>query len=194
MTAAGRPTATGSLDLSATRADNRSVSEHRQPTGDFVEMKLRGLILDPNTESPVLILREADGGLFLPIWIGAFEANAIALAVEGIQPPRPLTHDLLRSTLEAFGGKLERVEVHDLAEGTFYARLVVSASTGDLSIDARPSDAIALALRVDAPIWTARKVLDAALENAKAVTETDEERIREWLEKASPEDLGKYSM
>jgi bifunctional DNase/RNase len=158
-------------------------------------MRLRGLILDPNTESPVLILREAEGGgLFLPIWIGAFEANAIALAVEGIQPPRPLTHDLLRATLEALGGKLERVEVHDLSEGTFYARLVVSSPTADLTIDARPSDAIALALRVEAPIWTARRVLDAALENAKAITDGDEERIREWLEKATPEDLGKYSM
>jgi uncharacterized protein len=170
------------------------VSERSEPPNDFVEMKLRGLILDPNTETPVLVLREVEGSVFLPIWIGAFEANAIALAVEGIQAPRPLTHDLLRATLEALGGQLLRVEVHDLSAGTFFARLIVSTSSGELSVDARPSDAIALALRAEAPIWTARKVLDAALENARATRETDEERIREWLAKAGPEDLGKYSM
>jgi uncharacterized protein len=160
----------------------------------WVELQLRGLILDPTSETPVLILREVDGSIFLPIWIGPFEANAIALAVEGVPTPRPLTHDLLRSTLVTLGGRLERVEIHDLAEGTFFARLVVQTATASLEIDARPSDAIALALRAEAPIWAARRVLDAALGAAKAVHETDEEKIREWLERAGPEDLGKYSM
>jgi len=164
------------------------------PPAGWVELRLRGLILDPNSEAPVLILREAEGAVFLPIWIGAFEANAIALAVEGIATPRPLTHDLLKSVLEELGGELLRVEIHDLAEGTFFARLVVAAPSGRVTIDSRPSDAIALALRTGAAIWVASPVREAALSSAKAIEETDEERIREWLEKAGPEDLGKYPM
>ena len=194
MTPRSRAPAMRSLDLPSPGTDNRHVSDRAGPPEEFVEMRLRGLILDPNTESPVLILREIDGDVFLPIWIGAFEANAIALAVEGIEPPRPLTHDLVRATLEALGGRLLRVEVHALEAGTFHARLIVATPSGELVIDSRPSDAIAIALRAHAPIWTARKVLDAALENSRATRETDEERIREWLEKAGPEDLGKYSM
>lgn len=165
------------------------------PPDGWVELQLRGLIVDPTSESPVIVLRQVDGALLLPIWIGAFEANAIALAVEGVKVPRPLTHDLLRTTIERLGATLRRVEIHDLAEGTFYARLVLGGESGEgIEVDARPSDAIALALRVGAPIWAAAPVLAAALSTAKAMEETDEARILEWLEKAGPDELGKYSM
>jgi hypothetical protein len=169
------------------------VAANEIPDG-WAELRLRGLILDPTSETPVLILREVDGTLYLPIWIGAFEANAIALAVEGVRTPRPLTHDLLRATLETLGGRLERVEIHRLSEGVFYARLLLLTDGRLVEVDSRPSDAIALALRADAPIWVARTVLDAALGAARAIHETDEEKILEWLERASAEDLGKYSM
>lgn len=171
------------------------MAANSSPPDGWVELQLRGLIVDPTSESPVIILRQVEGALLLPIWIGAFEANAIALAVEGVKVPRPLTHDLLRAAIESLGATVRRVEIHDLAEGTFFARLVLGGESGTrVEVDARPSDAIALALRVGAPIWAAQPVLAAALSTAKAMEETDEERIREWLEKAGPDELGKYSM
>ncbi len=160
----------------------------------WAEMRLRGLILDPNSDSPVIVLREEGSSIFLPIWIGVFEANAIALALEGVQPRRPMTHDLLRATLETLGGQLQRVEIHSLIEGTFVARLIVQQEGAAYSIDSRPSDAIALALRSRVPIWAARTVLDEAVSSAKAVTTHDDKRLLEWLKNAQEEDLGKYSM
>ena len=162
--------------------------------GEWVEMRLRGLILDPQNEAPVLILREEGGSTFLPIWIGVFEAQAIALALEQVQLPRPMTHDLLGSAIVALGGVLRRIEIHSLQGGTYLARLVLNTASGVIEVDARPSDAIALALRAPAPIWTARSVLTDALSAAKATDSADEERLREWLANARPEDLGKYSM
>ena len=161
---------------------------------DWVEMQLRGLILDPHNEAPVVILREQGGPTFLPIWIGVFEAQAIALAVERVDLPRPMTHDLLGSTIAALGGRLRRIEIHSLREGTYFARLIVETAEGVIDVDSRPSDAIALALRAQAPIWTARKVLEDALSASKATDTTDDERLREWLTNARPEDLGKYPM
>jgi len=161
---------------------------------NWVEMQVRGLILDPNSDAPIVILRQREGSIYLPIWIGVFEANAIAMAVEGVELPRPLTHDLMSATIGQLGAELERVEIHNLEEGTFFARLCLRASAGTLEVDARPSDAIALALRTEAPIWTARSVLEAALSDSRATEESDEDRIREWLAQARPEDLGKYSM
>ena len=161
----------------------------------WVVLRLRGLILDPNSEAPVVILREEQESVFLPIWIGAFEAHAIAMAVEGVEPPRPMTHDLLRSVIEALEAKLIRVEIFALLEGTFHARLVVERGDGQrLEVDSRPSDALALALRLDAPIWAAKEVLEGALRTSRAATAPDEEKLREWLANASPEDLGKYPM
>jgi len=158
-------------------------------------MKLRGLIVDPNSDAPVVILREEGGSLFLPIWIGVFEANAIALAAEGVAPRRPMTHDLMRGILEALAARLERVEIHALVEGTFLARLRVrTAGEEEALVDARPSDAMALALRTGAPIWAAREVLDQAVRRSKAYPASEEEKLREWLEKARPEDFGKYPM
>jgi uncharacterized protein len=166
-----------------------------QPGTGWVEMKLRGLIVDPNSEAPVVILREEGGSLYLPIWIGVFEANAIALAVEGVELRRPMTHDLMRGLLEALGAKLRRVEIHSLLEGTFHARLLLTARDGEEHVvDSRPSDAMALALRTGAPIWTAREVLDQAVSSSRAYESPDEDKLREWLEQARPEDLGKYPM
>jgi bifunctional DNase/RNase len=163
------------------------------PAG-WSELELRGLILDPTTEAPVVVLRQSGGTLLLPIWIGPFEANAIALAVEEVEVPRPLTHDLLRAVIGGLGATVQRVEIHDLRGGTFYARLVLDRNGTVTEVDARPSDAVALALRTRSPIWAAATVLQAALNSSRAMEETDEERIREWLERAGPEELGKYSM
>lgn len=160
----------------------------------WVAMELKGLILDPANGSPVVILREEGGNVFLPIWIGACEANAIAMAVEGVEVPRPMTHDLLGSAIDALGGEVERIEIHDLREGTFYARLIVRTGSGPLEIDSRPSDAIALAVRVGATIRATRTVLDAALASSRAAETSDEERLRQWLAEAKPEDLGEYEM
>jgi len=170
-------------------------------------MQIKGLILDPTSDVPVVILRQEGTTVFLPIWIGVFEANAIALAVEGIQTPRPMTHDLLRSVLEALGARLQRVEIHSLIEGTFHARLRLVGSKAPAAepgaevpavdtVDSRPSDAIALAIRTGAPIWIAQTVLDGALASRQAseLASDDEDRIRQWLENAKPEDLGKYRM
>jgi len=182
------------LDRDRREAHNRAVSADALPA-DWVLLRLRGLILDPNSESPVLILREEEQGVFLPIWIGAFEANAIAMALEGLIPARPMTHDLLASTLESLEARLARVEISALIEGTFHARLLVDTESGERrEIDARPSDAIALAVRTGVPIWAAREVLQGAIRSSRAAEAPDEERLREWLANASPEDLGKYPM
>ena len=159
---------------------------------EWVEMQLKGLLLDPGSETPVLILRAVGGHLLLPIWIGLPEANSIAMALEGIHAPRPMTHDLLRNCIESLGARLERVEIWGLLEGTFHARLRLARDEEDyVEIDTRPSDAIALAVRTESPIWVARTVLETALSSELA---TDEEKLRAWLEQARPEDLGRYKM
>lgn len=161
---------------------------------ELVAMEVRGLMLDPRSNVPIVILREIDGTLFLPIWIGIFEANAIALRLEGIETPRPLTHDLLRSVLEHFDAEVQRVVVSDLRDSTFYARVVIRHDEGESEIDSRPSDAIALALRTDAGIFVRRDVLEQAKAVDLAAPVDDEEKLKEWLEELSPEDLGKYTM
>jgi uncharacterized protein len=164
-------------------------------TASWVEMQLKGVLLDPTHEVPVLILRSVGGHLLLPIWIGLPEANAIAMALEGIRTPRPMTHDLLKGCIEKLGASVEKVEIWGLLEGTFHARLRLRTQEGkDAEIDTRPSDAIALAVRTAAPIWVAKAVLEAALSAELAVEGSDEERLKSWLEQARPEDLGKYKM
>lgn len=159
-------------------------------------MRLKGLLLDPTHEVPVLILRSEIGQLLLPIWIGLPEANSIAMALEGVRTPRPMTHDLLRDCIEKLGATVDRVEIWGLLEGTFHARLLLASGGSEpLSVDTRPSDGIALAVRTGAPIHVAKSVLEAALAAELATTEaTDDERLRAWLENARPEDLGKYKM
>jgi bifunctional DNase/RNase len=157
-----------------------------------VRMEIKGLMLDPNTNVPIVVLRDEEGAVFLPIWIGVFEANAIALRLENVATPRPMTHDLLRAALEKLGAHIEKVVISELRESTFYARIHVQRDGDAVEIDARPSDAIALALRSEAPIFVLAPVLAAA--QAVNLATTDEEKLREWLEKVSPEDLGKYEM
>lgn len=163
-------------------------------TSEWIEMHLKGLLLDPAHEVPVLILRAVGGNLLLPIWIGLPEANAIAMALEGVKTPRPMTHDLLKACVEGLGGVLERVEIWGLLEGTFHARLRLVRADEKVEIDTRPSDAIALAVRTEAPIWVAQSVLEAALSADLATDSSDDEKLRAWLEQARPEDLGKYKM
>ncbi len=164
---------------------------------DLVPMSIKGLMLDPMSNSPIVVLKDDDEKLFLPIWVGIFEANAIALQLENITTPRPMTHDLLREMIQRLDARVTRIVINDLKDATFYAqiRLMIDRGTGDqmLEIDARPSDAIALALRTEAPIFVAQSVLD----QAQTITpdgETTEEKTKEWFENLSPEDLGKYKM
>src|SRR5947209_14683016 len=118
-----------------------------------LRMEIKGLMLDPSSNTPIVILKDVDSQLFLPIWIGVFEANAIALRLEGVEPPRPMTHDLLRSLLAQLGGKVEKIVISDLRESTFFAVIHVRNQSSALTIDARPSDALALALRTGPPIF-----------------------------------------
>jgi bifunctional DNase/RNase len=159
-----------------------------------VEMVIKGLMVDPITNMPIIVLRDLNGQWVLPIWVGVFEANAIALQIENVSTPRPMTHDLLRNVILDMKGSVERVVVNDLKENTFYAMIYLRVGEDVLAIDSRPSDAIALALRVRAPIY----VEDTVLENAKgldlAPDKGDTDRLQKWLESLDPDDLGKYKM
>ena len=159
-----------------------------------IEIKIKGLMVDPITNMPIVILRDKDGQRVLPIWVGIFEANAIALQIENISTPRPMTHDLLRNVIEDLKAAVQKVVVCDLQENTFYALIYLSLNGGTVAIDARPSDAIALALRTRAPIF----VEDTVIDNAKTVDlsseKADSERLHKWLESLDPDDLGKYKM
>src|SRR5499425_2746177 len=146
-----------------------------------IEMSIKGLMVDPITNMPIVILRDKDGQRVLPIWVGIFEANAIALQIENISTPRPMTHDLLRNVIQDLQASVDKIVVCDLKENTFYAVIHLVTSTGPVAIDARPSDAIALALRTRAPILVDEKVID----NAKTVDlsneKQDSERLQQWL-------------
>jgi len=157
-------------------------------------MSIKGLSVDPITNMPIIVLRETQGERMLPIWVGVFEANAIALQMESVETPRPMTHDLLKSVIEELGGRLERIVVSELKDNTFYATLRLRSQQGALIVDARPSDAIALALRSGARIF----VEEAVIQNARSLDEPSPEtglrRVQKWLEGLSDEELGKYKM
>jgi bifunctional DNase/RNase len=159
-----------------------------------IEMSIKGLMVDPITNTPIVILRDKDGQKVLPIWVGIFEANAIALQIENIATPRPMTHDLLRNVIPDLKAEVLKIVVCDLQENTFYALIYLEMNGGTVAIDARPSDAIALALRTRAPIF----VEDTVIDNAKTVDFTtekaDSDRLHKWLESLDPDDLGKYKM
>ncbi len=160
----------------------------------LVEMTIKGLMVDPITNMPIVILKDEEGQRVLPIWVGIFEANAIALQIENIETPRPMTHDLLRNVIDDLSAGVERIVVSDLKDNTFYALIHVRVGGEIVAIDARPSDAIALALRVRAPIL----VEETVIENAKSLDFTPDkaspERLAKWLESLDPDDLGKYKM
>lgn len=157
------------------------------------KMEIKGLLLDPFSNTPVVVLKDENNKLFLPIWIGIFEANAIALKMENVQTPRPLTHDLASSLLRTLDSSIEKIVINELRDNTFYARIFLRAGERVLEVDSRPSDALALALRFGAPVF----VEDAVLEKSRTV-EMEEmrnpERLKKWLEELSPEELGKYKM
>jgi uncharacterized protein len=150
----------------------------------LVEVKVGALIMDPNSSTPIVVLKGVESEAILPIWVGAYEANAIALEIEKIVPQRPMTHDLLRNLITQTGYRVERVTVSDLLENTFYAVIELVDDQGQIvSLDARPSDAIALALRADCPIFVAQKVLDLSTSSQnKADDEFDDttKTTEEW--------------
>lgn len=159
----------------------------------LIEMTIKGLMVDPVTNMPIVLLRDADNQRVLPIWVGPVEANAIALQVENVAPPRPMTHDLLRNLLSELGATLSRVVISDLRESTFFAYLELRAGNDVHFIDARPSDALALCLRTRAPIFVDTQVLDRARSVEMTSEEVTRERLQKWLESLDPEDLG-YKM
>jgi bifunctional DNase/RNase len=160
----------------------------------LIEMTIKGLMVDPITNTPIVILKDRDGDRVLPIWVGIFEANAIALQIENVATPRPMTHDLLRNIITDLDGHVDRVVVSDLKENTFYAIIHLTVRGDRVAVDARPSDAIALALRTKAPILVEESVID----NAKTVDFTaeraDNDQLQKWLESLDPDELGKYKM
>lgn len=161
----------------------------------MIHMTVQGLTLDPGTNSPILILKSADGLQTLPIWIGLMEATSIASELEQIHFSRPMTHDLLKNLIENLGCKVAKVEVTDLRDNTFYALIHLEGPMGEMTMDCRPSDAIALSLRAKAPIFVAPMVLEEAgpKTTAEMATSSDD-KWRDILDKMKPEDFGKYKM
>jgi uncharacterized protein len=161
----------------------------------WVEMKVRGLALDPVSNMPIIILRDEEEKRSLPIWVGIFEANAIALELEKITTPRPMTHDLIKNIVESVDAKVEKIVVNDLRDNTFFALIHLRLGEEEITVDSRPSDAIALALRVGAPIFVDDDVVRRAKSVEVAPKESDDqEKLKEWLENLKPEDFGKYKM
>ena len=160
----------------------------------LIEMTIKGLMVDPITNMPIIILRDKDGQRVLPIWVGVFEANAIALQIENVATPRPMTHDLLRNVIQDLRATVQKVVVCDLQENTFFALIYLHLNGDTLAIDARPSDAIALALRTRAPIFVEDSVIDHAKSIDFSSEKADADRLHKWLESLDPDDLGKYKM
>ena len=160
----------------------------------MVRMEIKGLLMDPVSNMPVVILRDTEKGHFLPIWVGIFEANAIALEMEKVSTPRPMTHDLLKNLLAELDAHVDRIVINDLRDNTFFARIHLTRGDSTLSVDSRPSDAIALALRSQAAIFVEEEVLEKSRSLRAEGSEQDPDRLRKWLEEASPEELGKYRM
>jgi bifunctional DNase/RNase len=157
-------------------------------------MTIKGLTVDPVTNMPIVILHDDQDRRILPIWVGVFEANAIALQIENVHTPRPMTHDLLRNVIQDLQASVERVVVSDVKDNTFFAHIHLNTPAGKVAVDARPSDAIALALRTRSPIWVEESVIDNAKTIDASTAKVDGERLHQWLESLDPEDLGKYKM
>lgn len=159
-----------------------------------VEMKIRGLMMDPVTNMPIVILKDNSGNSILPIWVGIYEANAIALEIEKVSTPRPMTHDLIKTLLFGLNTGVRKVVVNELKDDTFYALIWLEREGELISVDSRPSDALALALRLDCPIFVEEAVLKSS-KSANAVNaKVDNEELRRWLEGLNDEDLGRYKM
>jgi uncharacterized protein len=160
-----------------------------------VEMRIRGWMMDPNTNMPIVILKDVASDTVLPIWVGIFEVNAIATEIEKLASNRPMTHDLLKNLIQSLNGRLDRVVITELKDDTFFAVLWLTQDGETITVDARPSDAIALALRADCPIYVAEPVLAIArLTAAGPPDNATTEQLRKWLEGLNDEDLGRYKM
>jgi bifunctional DNase/RNase len=159
-----------------------------------VEMKVKGLMWDPVSRMPIVILRTQEGESVLPIFVGLFEANAIAQQLDGSLSPRPMTHDLLGNLIDALHGRVERVVITDLRDNTFFAIIHLERNGEKLAIDARPSDAMALALRLKVPIFVEDAVLERSSASGEEGQVDEAERLRRWLETVDPEELGRYEM
>jgi len=160
-----------------------------------IEVRIRGLMMDPATNMPIVVLKDVGSETVMPIWVGIFEANAIAIEIEKVAAPRPMTHDLTRNLIRHMNARLERVVINELKDDTFFAVLWLRQGDEAMTIDARPSDAIALALRSDCPIYVSETVLQAAKLNTAGPPEgPTAEQLRGWLEGLNDEDLGRYKM
>ena len=159
-----------------------------------IAMRIKGLVVDPVSKMPIVVLEDPQTDRILPIWIGVFEANAIALTIENIPTPRPMTHDLLKSFLEKFQVAVEKIVVNDVRNNTFYAMIYLRYKDQPMVIDSRPSDAIALALRVNSPIFVEENVVQKAQSVKFDENQEDTEKLMSWLENLSSEDFGKYKM
>jgi bifunctional DNase/RNase len=157
-------------------------------------MKIRGLMMDPVTNMPIVILRDATGNSVLPIWVGVYEANAIALEIEKVSTPRPMTHDLIKSLLLGLNTALRKVVVSELKDDTFYAVIWLDRDGETISVDSRPSDALALALRLDCPIYVEETVLKSSGKATNTSEKDNKEELKRWLDGLNDEDLGRYKM
>jgi hypothetical protein len=159
-----------------------------------VEMRIRGLLMDPVTNTPIVILKDANSDTVLPIWVGMFEASAIQLEIEKVSTPRPMTHDLIKNVLSGLDAHVHKVVVTELKEDTFYAVIWMEREGRIISVDSRPSDALALALRVDCPIFVEDEVLKTSKKATSATDPATSEDLRKWLDGLNDEDLGNYKM
>jgi len=160
-----------------------------------IEVRIRGLMMDPATNMPIVVLKDVASETVMPIWVGIFEANAIAIEIEKVSAPRPMTHDLTRNLIRNLNARLERVVITELKDDTFLAVLFLKQGDEPLAIDVRPSDAIALALRANCPIYVSEQVMQTAKLNTSGPPEgPTAEQLRGWLEGLNDEDLGRYKM
>jgi uncharacterized protein len=160
-----------------------------------VEVRIRGLMMDPATNMPIVVLKDVASETVMPIWVGIFEANAIAIEIEKLAAPRPMTHDLTKSLIHHLNGSLEKVVITELRDDTFFAVLWMRQENEAITVDARPSDAIALALRADCPIYVSEQVMQSAKLNTSGPPEgPTAEQLRSWLEGLNDEDMGRYKM
>jgi uncharacterized protein len=161
---------------------------------DEVEMQIRGLMMDPVTNQPIIVLKDVGSDMVLPIWVGFFEANAIALELEKTAMPRPMTHDLLQNMARGLNAEVRKVVISELRDDTFYAVIWMDHAGETVAMDARPSDAIALALRWDCPIYVNRVVLESSKQAANGAQTVSADDMRRWLENLNDDDMGRYKM
>ncbi len=160
----------------------------------LIKMKIKGLMIDPINNMPMIILKDVEGNNVLPIWVGVFEANAIALQIEKITTPRPMTHDLIKNILAKMNVKIDKIAITELKNNTYYGLIFLNVNGREVTVDSRPSDAIALALRTNSPIYVEQAVIERAKSPEMGDESPDAEKIKKWFEKLKAEDISKYKM